>query len=949
MPCLKTLALGGLSVCWLALQTVSVLAETARFTVRNQVVNADVPAFTATAASLGNGSEFMSTGGGFEPSNVRTMLVAGQDSPDMILAAPQVISAYDSWPQGTFDGADVEVMRIVDGKLQTIREDRVAQGGFNASGWTNLTPTGQILSPATTRYMTSWDSFNRLGAPWYYTVRAVDGAGRLSPPSAVASLVAPAKPGKPGAADKASLVKRDLQDAPAKLPAPENLQVKLTMSQTALLSWDPVPGAAGYAVFRSALPPDQIRGYGIRLEWQGAPIRAGDMVFLRKKFSLPRRDQVATGRVWSIPAVKSTFGIALLSGLPGDPDMPEVRLVPHPAGTPVPDAGETYLEADLKDGESLAIGGYNHSGKGQRYYPVLDPRQTYRFEIWMRGEGDVSATFRLNGPQSKTPGLPATAHPGKDWQKFVLDFRVPSVQSGTQAGQMQLVLSGRGRIDLDNYRIYRADTPYMDLLPEDREALSQSGMEALRSHMFIKSGTQGYDLAQLTAPAGLNPRESGQTLDQFLKICAATGVNPWIQLDPPLSRAEWLGLVEYLAAPFDPAKDDPAKLPWAAKRAAQGHPEPWTDTFPRIYFEIGNETWNPLFRPWNFPSMQDGGRLNWSKYGSGDVYGLYQAHVLSVMRESPWWDRLQARMKPVIGGWQINNYGFDALKQAPDAAAVTVADYIGGWDSGEGPVRPTPEGYASVMAFTPQMTMPVAARAHETLRDMGLSGKVALGTYEAGPGYALNGLNGRQVSREQRAGQEKVMKSAAAGAATLDAFLARVQAGDRVQNYFLFGRGMEWRSHALWQDGGQAYPSWAWLALFNHVGRGDALAVDTREVPRMDLPEMGRRKPMADAPMAAAYAARQGDRLTVTVISRLVPGAGSDGRLSVDIDLPISGARKLTRYRASGDYRAENTASEQTRILSEAMPVPQEPGTLKIADFPPASAEVFVYEDVTFR
>lgn len=949
MPCLKTLALGGLSVCWLALQTVSVPAETARFTVRNQVVNADVPAFTASVASMGNGTEFMNSGGGFEPANFRTRIMAEQDSPDTIIANPDLISGFDSWAQGAFDGADVEVMRVVDGKLQTIREDRVAQGGFMASGWLNIIRRGNVLSPETTRYFTGWDGYNRLGAPWYYTVSAVDAAGRLSPLSAVAAATAPLRPGKRDEAPASSLQKLALSDGRADLPAPGDFKAQLNVSQVLQLSWDPVPGAAGYVVFRSYLPPEQIRGYGIRLEGQGAPIRAGDMIFLRKKFYLPRREEVATSRIWSISAVKSTFGVQLVQGMPGDPGVPDMRLVPHEPGTPVEDPGETYLEVDMKKGDSLALGSYNHGGTGQRYYPVLDPNQTYRFEIWMRGDESVTATFRMNGPQGKVPGLPATARPGKDWRRYVIDFRVPSLLTGRNPGQMQLVLSGQGRVDLDNFRIYRADAPYMALLPEDQEALSTSGMEALRSHMFIKSGSEGYDLAQLTSAGGLNPRESGQTLDQFLKICAATGINPWIQLDPPMTRDEWLGLVEYLAAPFDPAKDDPARLPWAAKRAAQGHPEPWADTFPRIYFEIGNETWNNMFRPWNFPSMKDGGRLNWSKYGSGEVYGLYQEHVLSIMRESPWWGRLQERLKPVIGGWQISDYGFNALKHSPDTAAVTVADYIGGWDSGEGPVQPTPEGYSSVMVFTPQLTIPVATRAHDKLQGLGFAGKVDLGTYEAGPGYALNGLNGRQVTAEQRTGQEKVMKSAAAGAATLDNFLARVQAGDRIQNYFLFGRGTEWKSHALWQDGGQAYPSWAWLALFNHVGRGDALAVDTLEVPHMDLPEMGRRKPMQNAPMAAAYAARQGDRLTVTVVSRLVPGAGSDGRLSVDVELPISGARTLTRYRASGDFRAENTSSEQTRLLSEAMPLPQDPGHLTISDFPPAAAEVFVYEGVTFR
>ncbi|RWR29832.1 hypothetical protein D2T29_13675 [Sinirhodobacter populi] len=926
-------------------------AETARFTVRDTVVNPDLPAFDATVTALGNGADLMPSGGGFEPSNFRTMLIAEQDSPNSILASREVISSWDSWPEGMLDGADIEVLRVVNGKMETIRRSRVPEGGFHASGWLGMLRDGKVIAPEQTRYVGSWDSFNRLGGAWYYMVRAVDASGRLSPPSATVSVTAPQKPGKVEG-DMALADVKLAGNSGGSLPAPENVQAKLTISRTLMLTWDPVPGAAGYVVYRSDLPPERHRGYSIDLDGQGPDIRAGDMVLVRKRFDAPRREQVATNRIWRANATSSTFGVPLLPGFPGDPDVPDYRLIRHDPGTPVTDPGETYLEADLRNGQPLILGLYNHSGTGQDYYPVLDPAKTYRFEVWLRTKGEATAAFRINGPLSKTPGLPAAIQVGKDWQRHVVDFRVPSAFTGSQAGQMQLVLSGTGPVDVDNFRIYQADTPFMDLLPEDREALELSGLGALRSHQFVRTKARTYDLTQLTEPAGVSPKTvGGNTLPQFLSINASLGMSPWLQIEPHLSREEWLGLAEYLAAPFDPAKDDPKALPWAAKRVAQGHAAPWTDTFGHIYFELGNETWNALFRPWVFPSMTDGARLNWSKYNAGEVYGLYQEHVLSILRESPWWDRLAPRLEPVLGGWQINNYGFSALKHAPDSRFQTVADYIGGWDSGEGPVRPSPEGYASVMMFTPQVTERHAAASHQKLRDAGLEGKVGLGTYEAGPGYALNGLNNSKVTPEQKAEQEKVMKSAAAGAATLDNFLARAQAGDRIQNFFTFGRGTEWASHARWNKGGQSYPSWDWLTLFNRVGRGDILAVDTQVVSRRDVPEMGRRKPAADVAETAVYAARKGNRLTVTVISRKVPGvpAGSDGKTALEVDLPISGAARLTRYRATGDYRSENTISRQTQIIPEQIPVPADPARLEIPDLAPASAEIYVFDDVTFR
>ncbi len=942
----RLLAVAATLVCGISQST---SAQQAHFSVREDVVNPDLPAFTATVNDLGNGQEFLGMGGGFEPAVFRTMISAEGDSPDSIIAAPQVISGWDSWPEGLLDGADVEVLRVVGGKLVTVRSDRIAQRGFHASGWRNMLRDGEVLGPDQTRFSATWDGYNRLDAPWYYAVRAVDRSGNMSPLSSIASVIPPAKPGK-GEGRPATLNLR-VGSGASSLPAPGNLQARVAISQTLLLSWDPVPGAAGYVVYRSDLPPEQLRGYGIRLEGPGEPIKVGDMVLLRKEFRLPQRGQVATKRTWNLSAAAGTFGVPFVSGLPGDPDMPQIRLVDHPADTPVTDPGRTYLEATLKPGESLPIGRYSYAGAAQGYYPVLDPKKTYRIEAWLRSEGDITATFRLTGPQSNIPGVPGSVRPDGTWRRYGLDFRVPSIFTGKQPGEIQIVLSGSGRVDIDNFRIYDTSAPFMELTADERAALDQSGLEALRTHMFIKTGMRTYDLAQLLSPAGVNPRSRGATVGQFLKISAETGINPWLQIEPHLTHEEWLGLVEYLAAPFDPAKDDPKAMPWAAMRVAQGQAAPWTDRFPWIYFEVGNETWNRMFYPWIFPEMVEPGLIGGKKYSGGAVYGLFQERVLSIMRESPWWSRLEPRLEPVLGGWKaVPFFGFDALKHSPSSKALTVADYTGGWDSGEGPVRPVPEGYFSVMAFAPQAMIGPAEAAHEELRKMGRD-KVVLGTYEAGPGYSLNGLNGQKVTPEQDKDQELVMKSAATGAATLDGFLARAQTGDRLQNYFMFGTGAGWRSHALWQNGGQAYPSWAWLALFNRVGTGDLLAVDTIDVPRQDLPEMGRRKAMAGVPMAAAYASRRGDRLTVTVISRQVPGvpAGTDGRMSVVLDLPITGATRLTRYRATGDYRAENSTAEESRIAGQDLPLPSDPARLEIRDMPPASADIYVFEGARFR
>ena len=240
---------------------------------------------------------------------------------------------------------------------------------------------------------------------------------------------------------------------------------------------------------------------------------------------------------------------------------------------------------------------------------------------------------------------------------------------GNRPSWMGLVFQGAGEVSIDNFRIFRADAPYLSWLPEDLEALKSSGMGELRTHAFIKTRMRTYDLTQLTNPAGATSLKHGNTLPQTLRAIRQAGMTPWLQIEPHFSREEWLGLVEYLAAPFDRTTDDPTGRPWAAKRAAQGQVAPYADVFDLIRFEIGNETWNGLFRPWVFKEMRDA--ITGRKYRNGEVYGLYQAYVLSIMRESPFWPKLAGKLSPVIGGWGRTYNGEDAASLSPRSPLVT--------------------------------------------------------------------------------------------------------------------------------------------------------------------------------------------------------------------------------------------------------------------------------------
>jgi hypothetical protein len=528
---------------------------------------------------------------------------------------------------------------------------------------------------------------------------------------------------------------------------------------------------------------------------------------------------------------------------------------------------------------------------------------------------------------------------------------------------MVLDFSGPATFDVDNFRVFRADTPYLDLSARDLETIRASGVPALRTHGLVKTGWRTYDMAQFTNPGGaINSTQKLNTLPQTLRNFRKAGVEPWLQVEYHMSPEEWLGFVEYLAAPYDPTVDTPAAKPWAYKRFRLGQAKPWSEEFDRIYLELSNETWNQLFRPWTFDAMPDAatGKLQ----PAGRVYGLFQEYVRSVMRSSPYWAAagLDRKFRFVLGGWGGQGaFSRDAATASPSSDYLTFADYNGGWDSGEGPPKPDAIGSFNTLAQVNQSTIPGAEREVRALAEInaGRARKLLPGTYESGPGYALNGLNGAKVTEEQGRQQEQVMKSLAAGTATLDSFLARAYRGYAIQNFFALGTGMLWKSHARWYYGGQAYPSWKAFALFNNEGTGDMLHTETLATPTTALKGFDRRATVDKAPMVAVYATRKGDRLNVFVLSRKVPDypvAGDDGFTPVTIDLPIAAAKKLTLYRMSGSPKDNNLLSDNVRIVRSELPaeaakcrfVVDASTGADVRGLPPASTYLYVFEGIDF-
>ncbi len=893
------------------------------FKVTTDVVNPDLEPFTVTAGAMGN-SLILRQSGAFEPANYRTRFWATKDSPDQLHV--NNLDAWGSWASGYLDGADVRVYRVINGKMHLVRRDRVGPGGTIIADW-DYNPS-KPLKPDTTSYRFTWSEYGREGTTSWFTVFALDDSGNLSPAAKPVRFTRPE--GKHETRVKNATfrfrAKRRNRDDQAP-PAPKDLHCRLEGKEVLHLNWSAVQAddLAGYVIARTEVDPARHKGRYIQLAGKAKSdreqIREGDMIIVSKVM------RAEDYKLRSAKRARQTRGAPmpdLVGFFPHTGQGKRWRLVNHEADTPVTQPGRTFLELTLERDTSHDLASRSLDDINQTWYNVPYSK-SYTVEVWLKADREDAAPVEFladGGGNVEAVVEPASFAPTTRWKKFTHTFQATTPEN-IQPTFLMLRFQGPGVYSVDNFRVFRSDTAYLDLLPEENARLKDSKMAGLRTHGPIKTGSSTYSMEQFTNPAGvLTGVTLGNTLGQELSIMEKADVYPWLQIEFHMSPEEWLGFVEYIAAPYDPDRDSPKTKPWAFKRFQQGRKDPWTDAFERIYFELSNETWNWMFQPWVFEAMPDA--ATGEKLPRGQIYGLMNEHIIEILRSSPYWsDEIEKKFVYVVGGWSRSTYGWDAVRGSPSAHFQTIAAYNGGWDEGEGPPQVNPASFFNVLGQVYQSAIPTARLNAERALEVRKTGHdIRLGTYEAGPGYALNGLNGANVTAEQARQQEEVMKSKVGGTATLDSFLMRARYDFDLQNFFTFSEGRTWSSHTKWYNGGQSYPCFLSLELFNRQGLGDLLAVKTRSVSTVDTAGHRRRKAIQNAPLAAVYATRNGRRVNVFCISRTFPGypdAGDDGRMEMTLKLPFKTAQSVTLYRMTGDLTDHNI--EARRVDIESVPI----------------------------
>jgi hypothetical protein len=131
--------------------------------------------------------------------------------------------------------------------------------------------------------------------------------------------------------------------------------------------------------------------------------------------------------------------------------------------------------------------------------------------------------------------------------------------------------------------------------------------------------------------------------------------------------------------------------------------------------------------------------------------------------------------------------------------------------------------------------------------------------------------------------------------------------------------------------------------------------VKTRQAPTVDLPKWRRRAGMDNAPLVGCYATREGDRVTLFVLSRKFPGypvADDDGYTECTVELPFTKCKSATLYRMAGDPTAHNLDAKEVEFervelaagaVKQRFPVDETTGADR-RGLPPAATLIYVFQ-----
>lgn len=580
----------------------------------------------------------------------------------------------------------------------------------------------------------------------------------------------------------------------------------------------------------------------------GPATQAGDVVWIKLDDTLgqiPLYDVAYRGTQyptycldWQTDAYPSTGGC-----FPLNPTAPSAYDVPLPyeivADAPAASDVATFGAASqFTNATSLEISDTNTEQQGIKNYvgyyscgsgdEQFQPGHTYELGVWLKGatsDGTVSVgytefagTFYVNQGIGQTfTGINNT------WQYFTWDFQPPScVPSGEPVVTFSLTFNAPGTLEENGLHIFDKTYPVYSVASPVIPAVQQAWNDYKPSTMRLWSGfadsAGGYQYWSLDS--WLDPEWQGRTSPQIgnfyttdqialhlpasLAATKQAGANPWLIVQMSYSAEEWSNLIDYLASPA-------GSTPYSLKRPAS-HPGPYTDDFPIIYLEVGNEEWGTQETPVNFA------------YGQ---WVQYVANAATTGKSYATQTQLLSQFKFITNGFFLQpNFASGAIAQAPLSTIVDYALYNSGDTNLTGD-----DYFQSDLLQLPVTNQPlIDAMVSQQKIDAAQGHPYTLAAYESGPGADVPAHNGDP--------------SLAAATATMDVDLYGQLRGFNPINFFLFGEGTgPYTSHTNFAGGFLPHPVWEASQMRNLYLNGDMVWTVPGTVPTVTAPDNGNSYP----------------------------------------------------------------------------------------------------------
>lgn len=545
-------------------------------------------------------------------------------------------------------------------------------------------------------------------------------------------------------------------------------------------------------------------------------------------------------------------------------------------------------------------------------------RGPWRLRLWARGNRDGALLRVRFFREGEATFFEETIALTTAWQEIVRDFTVPGGadtlgdytvdEYHPLIGFLMGVPSAGDEVFVDDLEIARSDhanpTVFTDAFVERLRTLRPGVLRDWKTSDF------GNTLENLIAPpfarrrTGHRPHEReasqwGYSMHEFFELCREIGAEPWQVIPPTLAPEDLPALVEYLAAPADGAH------PWADRRAALGQTAPWTDVFPQIHIEFGNELWG---------SASGGDPFMGASLLGGERLGRIAHDRFALLRAHPLFDDDEINL--IIGG----QAGFPGRQQEIEANSthhrtLALAPYFG--------ILDTHATEAEI--YGPLFARPVddvtAGRVRESWNFLQSAGH--------GTGLAIYEINFHTTHPGPPIDLRNDYLTGAGGAVALPLHMLHLMRAFRCDLQAAFSAlGFAFRlengDHArLWgmlrdlEATGRARPTWLGVELANRAIAGDLVtAVHSGDDPIWHQPAINGISAAQDVPLLQSFAFRDGERGSVIVFNLSLTQT-----LPAVIDLPRTPPSTATLHRIAtpslhDDNEDAETVSIQTSEIS---------------------------------